>query len=558
MIPEFLDKQEQKKTGVEPLCLTKDLQSLESWLKIKASETNRQVRPAWIEVIWAVAALAQKHLQEQAHKPEQYFFETHVVARQVAYQQNKRHVNTRYVTDELKRISARQLEFINQIGAADDKVAVIGWYSTSSQRGLGLALMTKEAAQALCSDASGQGNQAEIVERDNAEVLQRYRKFRLINTAAVTVMVMVMVIAMGVLMYQRTTMVDNSAINTLASIQAEGIMRCGVDGLLPHFSLLNDAEQTWWGLDVELCKALGAALNVKLGIVKVSASQFERRIAPLEDQTVHVLFRNTSHTITRDLKANIIFGPVYFYEQEVFLDLSAEKTATTVNLEDIRDKNVCVKPGTSNERTLQNLKHEINFQAITHDDNNDPLIDNVKMLRTLRENDDHCDFVFGNYFVLKQLKTDQERRHPEKSLTLRTFARAGLDPLAPVLQKDYQWQQVINYSIYALFYAEKLGINSYNVEEKYHSGSPLEQHFLRGENMEMAGLTRNWVYRIISTVGNYSEIYYRSIVCDYVDCGKPSEDAFYTEMKNIDDTRGANKVFNKEDLKPGLLYTPRF
>lgn len=557
MIPEFLDKQEQKKAGVEPLCLIKDLQSLESWLKIKELETKRQVTPAWIEVIWAVAALAQKHLQEQARQPGQYVFETHIVASQVAYQQKKRHVKTRYVTDQLKRISAHQLEFINQAHAAEDKVAVVGWYTTSSQRGLGLALMTREAAQALFTDACGQDNQAEIVESDNAEAVPMYRKkrkFRLINTAVVTLMI----IAISVLMYQHTITSENSVINTLASIQAEGIMRCGVDGLLPHFSLLNDAEQTWWGLDVELCRALGAALNVKLGIVKVSASQFERRIAPLEDQTVHVLFRNTSHTITRDLKANVIFGPVYFYEQEVFLDLSPENTDTTVNLEDIRDKNVCVKPGTSNERTLQNLKHEINFQIITHDDSNDALIDNVKMLRTLRENDDHCDLVFGNYFVLKQLKIDQERRHPENSLMLRAFARAGLDPLAPVLLKDYQWQQVINYSIYALFYADKLGINSYNVEEKYHSGSPLEQNFLRGENMEMAGLTSNWVYRIISTVGNYSEIYYRSIACDYVDCGKPSQEAFYAEMKDIDDSRGANKVFNKEDLKPGLLYTPRF
>lgn len=449
--------------------------------------------------------------------------------------------------------------------ASADMAAVIGWYRFTNRRGLGFAKMTKESALVLCSSNTkeeektgknkGVPDHSDIVGAIHKSELKIsiYKKW---ITGFLGIFVLSLVAAIGVSLYPAHEYILSQ--DVLSAIKQNKKLLCGVDGLLPHFSLRNDAEQTWWGLDVELCKALGRALEVDVEYVKVSSSRFEKRIAALEKQDVHILFRNTSHTITRDLNSKILFGPIYFYEREYLLDLVSENDSALVSNNEIRDKNVCVKPGTSNAQALYYLKQEVNFHIITQDKAGNNLSDNVKLLQALRADNRLCDFVFGNYFILKQIKIDQERRKLGEALVLRTFDKAGLDPLAPVLLRDYGWQTIINFTIYALLYADKLGINSYNVDEKYISGNTIERQFLMAKGMEEIGLSEEWVLRIIKAVGNYSEIYYRSIECSYVACAIADEDEFHKLMKQIDGKRWPNKVFNLHDKRPGVLHTPRF
>ncbi len=556
MLPEFLDQQSESKSTIRPPVSLEDLQSLRCWLDKKERESSRQVRPAWIEVAWALVVLAEQQVEQSqisVSKPEQFAFETHIVARQVAKQRRERNLRSRFVTDEIKRISSHQLDFLAEAGRGDT-LAVMGWYRFSKRRGLGLAMMTREDALDMCRDETSPA-QREATGRKSAHD-QGKRRLQPVVFALAALNFLLGNLAATV--YYTLIRETPQPIDTLQTILRSNTMRCGVDGSLLHFSLRNDAEQTWWGLDVELCKALGAALNVKVEFVKVSASQFENRIKALLDQDVDILFRNTSHTLTRDLNNAIVFGPNYFYEQEYFLDLSASGMGTAVAVDGIKEKNVCVKPGTSNEVTLQQIKLNTDFNIITRTHGGEVLSNNITLLRALRSDDAICDFVFGNYYVLKQLLLDKKRRSPDKKYMLRPLKQVTFDPLAPVLLRDYQWQSVVSYSIYALLYADKLNINSYNVDDKYASGSAIEQNFLRATDMHNLHLTKDWVYRIISKVGNYSEIYYRSIECGYVACKRPAEEEFYNIMENIDQSRWPNKLFRANDPRPGLLQIPRF
>ena len=561
MLPEFLNNHGKYKVNIAPPDDAEALQVLKVWLGKKESESTRQTRPAWIEVVLAVVALVEQkleQLQEEAGTPEMFSFETHIVARQVAKQRGERQIPTRFVTDEIKRISNHQLDYLES-AEGDQNLALIGWYRIGNRRGLGIAVLDRIEALLLCRDdeAPHSQNQAEISKPTASE-----SKSQVVNLPfqvkwfALPLLTFVLGAVLVILFGRSSDGVE--PINILDSVLEAKTMRCGVDGSLPHFSLRNDAEQKWWGLDVELCKALGAALDVDVEFVKVSSSQFEERINALHEQKVHILFRNTSHTAARDLNADILFGPHYFYEREYFLDLSAPSGDDTVNLSDITGKNICVKPGTSNALTLRHLKLEADFNIITQNKQGEDLTNNIKLLRALRLDESLCDFVYGNYYVLKQLKLDKERRNPDKLVRLRTLNQISFDPLAPVLLNDYRWQAVVSYTIYALLYAEKLGINSYNVDQKYSSGNSVEQHLLSGMNIQNTGLTPGWIYRIIAEVGNYSEIYYRAIVCDYVACDTPSESDFHKKMEAVDAVRWPNKVFKADDPRPGLLYTPTF
>ena len=551
MLPEFLDEHEKFKAGIEPISSLEEMEGLQVWLEKKELESSRQVRPAWIEVVLAIVALTQQRVAAEKGRDNIGLasFETHIVARQVAKQKNKRQVATRFVTDEIKRISKHQIGLIETCKDSE-YVAVIGWFRHSDRRGLGVGKIRHSEALKLCNVSGAVSNQTEITECEPSKSISFH--------SVILPIVACLCGAAIMLVSQHLMYKSDSPLNTLDSIKRAKLMKCGVDGSLAHFSLRNDVEQIWWGLDVELCKALGAALDVDVDFVKVSSSKFESRIKALLDREVDILFRNTSHTVTRDLSSEIVFGPTYFYEQEIFLDLSSGSNARTLTLEEIKNKKVCVKPGSSNAAALKQLSADTPFSMITQNRLAEDLTDNVKLLRALRLEGSLCDWVFGNYFVLKQLKLDQEKRSPDKKIALRSLENISYDPLAPVLLRDYQWQRAVSHTIYALLYADKLGINSFNVKEKYKMGSELEKRFLQGYELEKSGLENGWVYRIISKIGNYSEVYYRSIYCDYVSCDLPSEQAFYDTMNAIREARWPNILFDERDLKPGLLQTPRF
>lgn len=105
MLPEFLGEQKTYKVGAEPLADVQELAPLKRWLEKKEAETNRQTRPAWIEIIWALVNLSEQRLSDQGQALETCVFETHIIARQAAKQRSERQLPTRFVTDEIKRVS---------------------------------------------------------------------------------------------------------------------------------------------------------------------------------------------------------------------------------------------------------------------------------------------------------------------------------------------------------------------------------------------------------------------------------------------------------------------
>jgi general L-amino acid transport system substrate-binding protein len=96
----------------------------------------------------------------------------------------------------------------------------------------------------------------------------------------------------------------------------------------------------------------------------------------------------------------------------------------------------------------------------------------------------------------------------------------------------------VQWTLFAMFDAEELNVNSKNIDEAVKSTNPEVKWFVgtEGNYGEQLGLSKDWAVRIVKLVGNYGESFERN-----VGQGSP-----------LKIERGLNKLWNKG----GIQYAP--
>ena len=105
---------------------------------------------------------------------------------------------------------------------------------------------------------------------------------------------------------------------TLDVVKKRGKLRCGVSTGLAGFST-PDSKGVWRGLDVDICRAVAAAVfndPKKVDYVSLNAQQ---RFTALQSGEIDLLSRNTTHNLSRDTQMGINFGPIVFYDGQGFM-----------------------------------------------------------------------------------------------------------------------------------------------------------------------------------------------------------------------------------------------
>ena len=100
---------------------------------------------------------------------------------------------------------------------------------------------------------------------------------------------------------------------TLEDVRAKGFIQCGVSQGLPGFSNADDSGK-WTGLDVEMCRAVAAAVFGDAQAVKFSPLSAKQRFTALSSGEVDILSRNTTWTMTRDTQLGLNFAGVNYYD----------------------------------------------------------------------------------------------------------------------------------------------------------------------------------------------------------------------------------------------------
>jgi general L-amino acid transport system substrate-binding protein len=296
---------------------------------------------------------------------------------------------------------------------------------------------------------------------------------------------------------QATTGAAQSRLDT---VKARGTLVCGVDGGIPGFSFVDESGQ-YSGLDVDVCKAVAAALFDDPEAVEYRNLDSTERFEALKAGEVDMLSRNTTWTISRDTSVGMEFAPTTFYDGQ---GMMVRQDSGITSLEDFEGRAVCVEAGTTTELNLTDNMRErgVNFETVTFQQA-DPAYAAYAEGR--------CEGMTSDKSQLIARRSTLP--NPDEHILL--DVTMSKEPLGPVtINNDSAWFDTVKWVTYALIEAEELGINQGNVEQlKTTSENPNIRRFLgvEGDLGEGLGLSNDFAANTIKHVGNYGEIYERNL-----------------------------------------------
>ena len=106
-------------------------------------------------------------------------------------------------------------------------------------------------------------------------------------------------------------------------MKSRGVLRCGVNPNFAGFSL-PDNDGRWRGFDVDMCRAVAAAVLGDAGKAQYVALSAKDRFTALQAGDIDVLARNASWTLSRNTKLGINFVATNFYDGQAFMVKAAE------------------------------------------------------------------------------------------------------------------------------------------------------------------------------------------------------------------------------------------
>ncbi len=288
--------------------------------------------------------------------------------------------------------------------------------------------------------------------------------------------------------------------DTLATVLERGHVICGGNASVPGFGFL-DTEGNYAGFDIDFCKAVAAAVFGDAEAYEIRPLSSQERFTALQSGEIDVLIRNTTWTLSRDTDLGSNFVATTFYDGQGFIVRKADGIET---LEDLDGGTVCVQTGTTTEANLADVMaaRGISYEPVVYED--------VETGWTTYE-EGRCDAYTTDKSGLVSRRT--LLTVPEDHVIMdETISK---EPLGPVVRHgDDQWFDIVQWTVFATFFAEEHGITSANVDEMMASTvAPSEQKFFgsEGELGSFLGLDADWAYNIVAQVGNYEEIYNRNL-----------------------------------------------
>src|SRR5688572_25458342 len=113
----------------------------------------------------------------------------------------------------------------------------------------------------------------------------------------------------------------------LDQIKSKGFVQCGVTQGLPGFSNPDD-KGNWTGFDVDLCRAIAAAIFDDPTKVRFSPLTAKDRFTALQSGEIDVLSRNTTWTLSRDTSLGLNFAGIIYYDGQGFMIRKDKKVSS--------------------------------------------------------------------------------------------------------------------------------------------------------------------------------------------------------------------------------------
>ena len=320
--------------------------------------------------------------------------------------------------------------------------------------------------------------------------------------------------------------------STLDVVKERGVLKCGSNTGLAGFGLPNDAG-VWEGIDVDVCRAVAAAVFGDASKVEYVPTTSKVRFTVLQSGEADMLSRNTTWTLQRDVELGLEFVGVNYYDGQGFMVPASLGVNSATELD---GASVCIQVGTTTEMNLADYfsANGMSYEAVPVETNSE-----ADAAYTAGRCDVYTTDASGLYA--------SRAGYPDPSAHVVLPEIVSKEPLGPsVRHGDSAWADIVRWSLNAMIIGEEKGITSANVDEMKNSKDP-EVLRLLGVNQvgdtgagygQWLNLSDDWAYNILQQVGNYSESFERHI----------------GPNTPINIQRGLNALYKDG----GILYAPPF
>ncbi len=303
---------------------------------------------------------------------------------------------------------------------------------------------------------------------------------------------------------------DGDGGGTLEDVLDNGRVVVGVKDSQPGFGNL-EPDGTFSGQDVEFGHALAAALFGNANAIEFVVASASDRFELLATGEIDVLIRTTTWTSSRDIGLNAQFVATTFYDGQGILVRSDSPFRSVT---DLQGATICVTGGTTTEINLESQLAALGVDHTALSFEGDP-----EILAAFTAG--RCDAWTadkGNLAGQRANFPDDEGGPDSVRILPDTLSK---EPLGPVVRDgDTAWFDVVQWVVFGTMVADELGVTSTNVTEM--AANPPSQAIanLLGASFDGApvlafgeglGLKATFMQDVIFQVGNYDQIYSRTI-----------------------------------------------
>src|SRR5436309_794703 len=276
---------------------------------------------------------------------------------------------------------------------------------------------------------------------------------------------------------------------TLDKVKQAGQISCGVPTGVAGFAA-PDSQGHWAGFDVDVCRALSAAIFGVADKVKYVPLTAQQRFTALQSGEVDLLSNNTTDTLQRDTALGLDFAPPNFYDGQGFMVF---KKLGVKSAKELNGATVCVQPGTTTELNLADYfrANKLTFKPVVIEK-----LDEVENAYF----SGRCDVYTTDRSGLASTRVSKAPNPDDQIILPEVISK---EPLAPAVRHgDEEWFDVVKWVQYAAIEAEEDGITSKNVDDMLKTQDPDIKRIL-GVTPGMGksiGLDEKWVYNIVKQV----------------------------------------------------------
>jgi general L-amino acid transport system substrate-binding protein len=262
-----------------------------------------------------------------------------------------------------------------------------------------------------------------------------------------------------------------------------------------------DSQGNYTGLDVDVCRAIAAAILGDGTKVKWVPTTAQQRFTALQSGEIDILSRNSTWTLTRDASLGLSFLVTTYYDGQGFMVPAKSKLKSAKQL---KGATVCVQSGTTTEKNLTDFSRANKLDM-------KPVVFEKQEAATGAYFSGRCAAYTTDASGLASTR-NRDAKDPKEHVILPELI--SKEPLAPAVRRgDDEFMAIAKWVIYGLIEAEEYDVTQANVDQMKTSTDPVVMRIVgSSEDMgKLLGLDKDWLVRALKTTGNYGEIFDRNV-----------------------------------------------